>query len=50
MPDSQQYTWNYNNVEDIVVFLTRKVINSDNFSIAFYKQELSKSLLQKNRK
>jgi len=41
MPDSQQYPWNLNlikNVEDIAVFLTRKMLNFDHFSIASDKQ------------
>ena len=29
-----------NKVEDVFVFLTRKVFNSDNFSIAFDKHEI----------
>ena len=35
-------------MNDTVVFLTRKVINSVNFSIDFYTQEMHKSLSQKN--
>ena len=35
------------NVEDTDVFLTRKVFDSYNFSIASYKQEMLKSLSQK---
>ena len=31
-------------------FLTRKMFNSDNFSIAFYKQVMRKSLSQRNHK
>ena len=37
MPDLQRYPRNFNlikNVEETVVFLTQKVFNSDNFSIA----------------
>ena len=42
MPDSQRYPLRYN-----VVFPLRKVLNSDNFFIVSYKQEVRKSLLQK---
>ena len=40
------------NVEDLHTagFLTRKVFNSDDFCFAYYKQEMRKSLLQRNRK
>ena len=38
------------NVEAIVVFLTPKVFSTDSFSIASKKQEMRKSLLQKNSK
>ena len=37
------------NVEDTVFFLTGKVFISVSFSIASYKQEMRKSLLQRNR-
>ena len=37
-------------VEDINVFLTQKVLNSDNLSIAYYKQKVCMSLSQRNRK
>ena len=50
MPDLQWYPRNHNlikNVEDIVVFLTRKVFNSDNLAIASCKKEMCKSLSQK---
>ena len=43
MPDLQRYPCHPNlvqNVEDIVVFLTRKVFISVNFSIDFSKQEM----------
>ena len=43
IPELQQYPWNLNlikNVEDTIVFLTRKVFTSESFSIAFYKQEM----------
>ena len=43
MPDLQRYPYHPNlvqNVEDIVVFLTRKVFISVNFSIDFSKQEM----------
>ena len=43
MPDSQGYPWNLyliNNVEDILVFQTRKVLNSDNFFHASKNQEM----------
>ena len=33
-------------MEDTVVFLARKVLNSDNLSSFSYKQEMRKSLLQ----
>ena len=35
-------------MEDTDVFQTPKVLISDNFSISSYKQEIYKSLLQKN--
>ena len=38
------------NVEDTVVFLTLNVFISASFSIASYKLEMLKSLLQRNRK
>ena len=36
--------------KDIAVYLTRKVFNSYNFSIGSFKQEIRKSLSQRNRK
>ena len=53
MPDFQWYPWNLNlikNLEDNIVFFTQKVFNSENFSISSYKQEMRKSVLQRNRK
>ena len=53
MPDLQRFPWNLTqikNVEDNVVFLTRKVFISSSFSDASYKQGMRKSLSQKNRK
>ena len=38
------------NVKDNVVFLTRKVFISMNFSIVYHKQELRGLLLQRNHK
>ena len=35
------------NVEDNVVFLTRKVFNFDKLSIASFKQQIRKTILQK---
>ena len=48
MPDLQRYP--DKNVEDIVVFLSRKVFISASSSIASHKQEMRKSLSHKNRK
>ena len=53
MPDSQRYSLNLNlteDVEDNVVFLIQKVFISASFSIASYKQEMRKSLSQRNKK
>ena len=53
MSDFQRYPWNLHaikNVEEIVVFLDRNLFNIDNFSIAFYKQEMRKLLSQRIRK
>ena len=53
MPDLQLYHRNLNlikNVEDTVVFLTRKVFISVSFAIALYKQEMRKSLSKRNLK
>ena len=36
-------------MEDTVVFETRKVLYSDNFSIALCKQEMRKSVFQRTR-
>ena len=47
IPGSQRYPWHIyriNNVEDIVVFLGLKVLNSDH-SICFPAVEMRKSLL-----
>ena len=49
--DLLRYPWNLNlfkNMEDAVVFLTPKVFVS--FNIASYKQEMRKSLSQRNHK
>ena len=53
MLDFQRYIWNLNLtkiVEDNVVFLTRKVLISVSFSIAYYKQEMYKLLFKENKK
>ena len=36
--------------KDSVIFLSRKLFDSDNFSIVTYKQKMHKSLLQRNHK
>ena len=49
----QRYPWNINlikNVEDTVVFLTKKVLLCVSFSISSYKQEMCKSFSQRNHK
>ena len=53
MPDLQRYSWNLNlikNVEDNAVFLTRKVLNYDNFSVLSYKQEMRNSIFHRKHK
>ena len=52
-PDLQQSSWDLNlikNVKDTVVFLTRKVFDSHNFSPVSYRQDMRKSLLKRKHK
>ena len=44
MPDVQRYYKSDKNVEETVVFLTRKVIISVSFSIASYKRGMRKQV------
>ena len=51
MPDLQRYPWNFiriKNVEDTVIFLTRKVFISVSFSNVSYKQFAEKSQMKIN--
>ena len=53
IPDLHWNPWILNpikNVEDTIVFLTRKVFLSDNFAIASSKQKMPKLLSQRTRK
>ena len=50
MPNSFIETNLIKNVKNNDVFLTRKLLSSDNFFIASYKQEMHKTLSQRNRK
>ena len=48
-----RYPWNLNlirNVDDNIVLWTRKVFNSDSFSMASCKQKMHESLFKRNQK